>query len=104
MDFRGSSSMSVRVSCPWCRELGQVLAEDLGSLPHCPVCGHELKPEGLGEPAGPGRGGVIDEEIQSWLSEPGALPAGASRGDATCLACGYAGMMEYDSAGGDRIC
>jgi uncharacterized protein YbaR (Trm112 family) len=96
--------MDVQVSCPCCRETGRILAEDLGSLPRCPACGHELTIESASEQERPGRGRAIDDEIQSWLSEPGGSPAAASSGAATCLSCGYAGLMEFDSARGDLIC
>ncbi|HZW34832.1 MAG TPA: hypothetical protein VFF52_29185 [Isosphaeraceae bacterium] len=92
--------MDLLVSCPCCGATARILAEDLGSLPRCPACGHELTIE----PARPGWGAALDDEIQSWLSEPGGVPAGPSSGDATCLTCGYAGLMEFDSAHGDRIC
>jgi uncharacterized protein YbaR (Trm112 family) len=103
MNVRGNTSMFALVSCPCCRETARILAEDLGHLPCCPVCGHELAIVSSSEAEGPGRGGATAEAIQSWLSEPGGAPAAAS-GDVTCLACGYTGLMEFDSAHGDRIC
>jgi hypothetical protein len=96
--------MFTLVTCPCCRWTARVLAGDLGSLPRCPVCGQELTIAVSSAEEGPVRRGAIEDEIPSWLSEPGGSPAAASSGEATCLSCGYEGLMELDSARGDRIC
>ena len=96
--------MFALATCPYCRWTARVLVEDLGSLPRCPVCGHELTLAVTSAQGRPVRGGAIDDEIQSWLSQPGGSPAAASSGETTCSSCGYEGLMEFDSARGDRIC
>ncbi len=96
--------MLVPFICNDCGEAGSVLLEQEADIPRCPRCAGELSIERTGDEEPVFLHGDLDDDVVSWVSQPSESPEVRSGGEIVCSACGYAGVMSYDSDQGDAIC
>jgi len=93
-----------RFQCPNCGERGWVFSDPPTLVSLCLRCGHpvEVEPAVLERPAR--ERPAIDDAIVSWLSEAPRPRTVKNDGIASCVSCGFEGLMQYDSDRGDTIC
>jgi DNA-directed RNA polymerase subunit RPC12/RpoP len=93
-----------RFQCSNCGEHGWILSDEPTVAPRCLRCSHRLEVEPAGVD-GNSRGSVtVDDTVVSWLSQPSLVPSPRSDAVASCVSCGFEGLMQYDSQRGDTIC
>jgi hypothetical protein len=93
-----------RFQCPNCGEHGWILAEEPTVAPRCLRCSHRLEVEPAPFETIPHERSVIDDTVVSWLSQPPLVPLPRIDAVASCVSCGFEGVMQYDSRGGDPMC
>jgi hypothetical protein len=96
--------MLLHVTCSSCGEAGSILVEHEEDIPRCPQCGHSLGVETRATKKSQALAAGIDDDIVSWLAAAPLAPERESVPVATCMSCGYEGLMEFDSDRGDTIC
>jgi hypothetical protein len=90
--------------CPNCGAQGGILAEERSDIPRCPRCRTRLLLEPLREFGTTVVNRTIDDDVVLWVSQPTSGTIPKTDGLATCAACGFEGLMQYDSDRGDTIC
>jgi hypothetical protein len=93
-----------RFRCPNCGEHGGILAEEGSGIPRCPRCAHSLLIEPLIGDRPETANRDIDDAVVSWVSQPAPAPASKTDRVAACRACGFEGVMQYESDRADTIC
>ena len=95
--------MLLHVSCPECGQTISMRTGDDAEIPACPRCGRPLAiARSPGQqtvtPDQPTASGTVDDDIiVSWLARAAGLPPATSGGYPECPACGYQGLMAFDS-------
>jgi hypothetical protein len=96
--------MLLYVTCEACGVAGSILVADEANLPGCPRCDGRLSVRARGGAERSTRVRGFDEEIVAWVSEPYAAAPVYPDQEVVCRACGWAGVMPFDSDRGDSIC
>ncbi len=93
-----------RFQCPKCGEHGWILSDELTVAALCLRCSHRLEVEPAAFERLPREKSPIEEAIVSWVSQPPHAPMARTVAVASCVYCGFEGLMPYDSPRGDTIC
>lgn len=100
----------LHASCPECGQIGRMRTGDDAETPACPRCGRPLviarsPGQQTVTPDQPTASGTVDDDIVvSWLARAAGLPPATSGGYPECPACGYQGLMAFDSDRAGLIC
>jgi uncharacterized paraquat-inducible protein A len=93
-----------RFQCPNCGEHGWIVSDEPTVAPRCLRCSHRLEVE-LAEIEWPLREeSNMEDAVVSWVSEPPDMPMAQAVEVASCVYCGFEGLMQYESPQGDTIC
>jgi hypothetical protein len=95
-----------RFRCRHCGEHGWIYCEEFTNVPRCLNCGQVVvvEIEGKAAPRPAQKSQQLDDAVISWLSEPPRAQEPTRAAVASCRACGFEGLMRYDSAKRDMIC
>jgi hypothetical protein len=97
-------AMASRFQCPNCGDHGWILSDELTVAARCLRCSHRLEVEPMMFEGPLREESTIDQAVVSWVSEPSHVPMAQAVEVASCVYCGFEGLMQYDSPKGDMIC
>ena len=93
-----------RFQCPNCGEHGWILAEEPTVAPRCLRCSHRVEVEPVSVEWPLREESAIEEAVVSWITQPSHVPVAQTVEVASCVYCGFEGLMKYESPRGDTIC
>ena len=93
-----------RLRCPNCGEHGWILSDEPTVAALCLRCSHRLEVEPVADEETPRETPAIEDAIAAWLSQPVIPAAPENDAVASCVSCGFEGLMPCDSPRGDTIC